>query len=167
MHTACGTPGYVAPEVLNGEAYTQAVDMWSLGVILYILLCGFPPFYHQNTNQLYKLIKKGEYSFPDPYWTDISDSAKDLVKGLLTVSPQKRMTADQLLKHPWIAGDKAKTTQLGSHMTEQLKILQARRRLKRTVKTIMAINAFRNAFVGLLDDEPSDKDKGKKPTKKS
>jgi len=89
MTTACGTPGYVAPEVLKNEPYGKAVDMWSLGVILYILLCGFPPFYHESTAALYKQIKKGEYDFPDPYWTDISDSAKNLVQCLLTVDPKK------------------------------------------------------------------------------
>jgi len=107
MHTACGTPGYVAPEVLKGEKYDKAVDLWSLGVILYILLCGFPPFYHQNTNMLYKQIKKGEYDFPDPYWTDISESAKSLVRGLLTVDPKKRMSAKDVLAHQWIAGKAA------------------------------------------------------------
>eukprot|EP00954_Amorphochlora_amoebiformis_P026949 1382335-Amorphochlora_amoeboformis.AAC.1 len=68
METACGTPGYVAPEVLKKQKYTEAVDIWSLGVILYILLCGFPPFYHENTGALYKQIKSGDYDFPEPYW---------------------------------------------------------------------------------------------------
>ena len=76
MTTACGTPGYVAPEVLKNEPYSKAVDLWSLGVILYILLCGFPPFYHESTAALYKQIRKGQYDFPEPYWTEISDSAK-------------------------------------------------------------------------------------------
>lgn len=100
----------MAPEVLKNEPYGPEVDMWSLvrgialrsateltrrvpsavlqGVILYILLCGFPPFYHENTQQLYKQIKKGEYDFPDPYWTDISEQAKSLVRAeLLALSP--------------------------------------------------------------------------------
>jgi len=153
MHTACGTPGYVAPEVLKGETYTAAVDMWSLGVILYILLCGFPPFYHQNTNMLYKQIKKGEYEFPDPYWTSVSGSAKDLVKGLLTVDSKKRMTAKDVLAHPWIAGSTATSTRFGSSHTLQLKLLQLRRKLKRTVRTIMAINKFNVAFKALMDEE--------------
>ncbi len=62
--------------MLKNEPYGREVDLWSLGVILYILLCGFPPFYHENTAQLYKQIKKGEYDFPDPYWTEISDSGQ-------------------------------------------------------------------------------------------
>jgi len=80
---------HAAPEVLKNEPYDKAVDMWSLGVILYILLCGFPPFYHEQTPQLYKQIKKGEYDFPDPYWTGISAEAKNLVACLLTVDPKK------------------------------------------------------------------------------
>jgi len=153
MHTACGTPGYVAPEVLKGEHYTKAVDMWSLGVILYILLCGFPPFYHQNTNMLYKLIKKGAFEFPDPYWTDISDSAKSLVRGLLTVDPSKRMEAKDVLAHPWISGTLISKSGIAAGMTQQLRLLQARRRLKRAVKKIMAINKFKAAFNSLLEDE--------------
>jgi len=165
MHTACGTPGYVAPEVLKGENYSKAVDLWSVGVILYILLCGFPPFYHQNTNMLYKLIKKGEYDFPDPYWSEISDSAKDLIRGLLTVDPKKRMTAKELLVHPWIAGTTAKAKTFDAHHTQRLKLLQARRKLKRTVRTIMAINKFNAAFKALVEEEygPSSK-KGKVTT---
>jgi len=153
MNTACGTPGYVAPEVLKGEHYTKAVDLWSLGVILYILLCGFPPFYHQNTNMLYKQIKKGEYDFPDPYWTDISDSAKDLIRGLLTVDPKKRMNAKDVGAHPWIGGTTAKTKAFDTLHTQRLKLLQARRKLKRTVRTIMAINKFNAAFKALVEEE--------------
>jgi len=146
MKTACGTPGYVAPEVLKGEAYGKAVDLWSMGVILYILLCGFPPFYHENTVALYKQIKKGEYDFPDPYWTDISDAAKHLVRCLLCVDPKKRYTAQQVLQHPWIAGTAAPTKQLGDKYNKRLKTLQARRRLKKGVNMVMAINKFAFAF---------------------
>jgi len=165
MHTACGTPGYVAPEVLKGEKYDKAVDLWSLGVILYILLCGFPPFYHQNTNMLYKQIKKGEYDFPDPYWTDISDSAKQLVRGLLTVDPKKRMSAKDVLAHPWIAGKTAPDKAFDSAHSNRLKLLQARRKLKRTVRTIMAINKFKMAFNSLLEEEYGTSDKPKDKTK--
>lgn len=83
MSTACGTPGYVAPEVLTGMGYGAEVDMWSLGVILYILLCGFPPFYDDSTQTLFEIIKRGEYEFPSPYWDEVSTDAKDLVSKLL------------------------------------------------------------------------------------
>jgi len=155
MHTACGTPGYVAPEVLKSENYTKAVDMWSLGVILYILLCGFPPFYHPKTAELYKLIKKGEFDFPAPYWTDISDSAKDLVRKLLTVDPKKRYTAEQVLQHPWVKGSTAKAAAFPASHTLRLKLLQARRKLKRTVRSIMAINKFSHALEGYQHAAPA------------
>ena len=70
--TACGTPGYVAPEVLHGMGYGQEVDWWSVGIILYIMLCGFPPFYEDDNAQLFEMIKKCDFDFPSPYWDDIS-----------------------------------------------------------------------------------------------
>jgi calcium/calmodulin-dependent protein kinase I len=146
MTTACGTPGYVAPEVLKNEPYGPAVDLWSLGVILYILLCGFPPFYHESTAALYKQIKKGEYDFPDPYWTDISDSAKDLVRCLLCVDPKKRYTAKQVLAHPWIAGNAASDKQFGKKHTQRLRALIARRKLRKGIHLIMAVNKFTLMF---------------------
>jgi len=152
MTTACGTPGYVAPEVLKNEPYGKEVDMWSLGVILYILLCGFPPFYHEKTAALYKQIKKGQFSFPDPYWTDISSGAKDLVNGLLTVDPQKRLTAKDLLKHPWITSGTATTKSLGADYAARIKTMQAKRKLRRTVQIILAVNKFSELFQQLIED---------------
>ena len=102
MKTACGTPGYVAPEVLGHEAYSQQVDLWSIGVIVYILLCGFPPFYGDNDAQMFKRIKAGQYKFLAPYWDPISADAKDFVKNLLIVDPRKRMTAAEALNHRWL-----------------------------------------------------------------
>jgi len=104
VKTACGSPNYVAPEVLLNDmrGYTFAVDMWSLGVILYVLLCGFCPFFDENTPALFRAITQGNYSFPSPYWDDISDSAKDLIKRLLVVNPQKRLKPEEALLHPWI-----------------------------------------------------------------
>ena len=102
MKTACGTPGYVAPEVLGREAYSHQVDLWSIGVIVYILLCGFPPFYGDNDAQMFKRIKAGQYKFLSPYWDPISADAKDFVKNLLVVDPRKRMTAAEALNHRWL-----------------------------------------------------------------
>jgi len=146
MTTACGTPGYVAPEVLKNEPYDKAVDMWSLGVILYILLCGFPPFYHESTAALYKQIKKGEYDFPAPYWTDISEAAKDLVRKLLTVDPKKRFTAKDVLAHAWISGNAASSKQFGAAYAKRVKALQARKKLRKGINMIIAINKFSLAF---------------------
>jgi serine/threonine protein kinase len=91
MKTACGTPAYVAPEVLNnkGHGYDHKVDVWSMGVIIYILLCGFPPFYGSNDSQLFSKIKRGDYKFLKPYWDPISAEAKDFVKKMLVVDPKQ------------------------------------------------------------------------------
>jgi len=166
MTTACGTPGYVAPEVLKNEPYGKAVDMWSLGVILYILLCGFPPFYHESTAALYKQIKKGEYDFPDPYWTDISDSARDLVKSLLTVDPKKRFTAKQVLAHPWIAGASTVSAKaFGAGHAERFALLQARRKLRRAVQSIIAVNKF-SRVLRVLEKMPASEIQAKKAENK-
>ena len=102
MKTACGTPGYVAPEVLAHDQYSSQVDLWSIGVIVYILLCGFPPFYGDNDAQMFKKIKAGTYKFLAPYWDPISADAKDFVAKLLVVDPRKRMTAAEALNHRWL-----------------------------------------------------------------
>ncbi|KAF3855038.1 hypothetical protein F7725_023093 [Dissostichus mawsoni] len=101
MATACGTPGYVAPEVLAQKPYSKAVDCWSIGVIAYILLCGYPPFYDENDSKLFEQILKADYEFDAPYWDDISDSAKDFISSLMEKDPEKRFVCDQALEHPW------------------------------------------------------------------
>jgi len=101
MQTACGTPGYVAPEILECGGYDPAVDMWSAGVIMYILLCGYPPFYNENPALLFEAIMSGEYHFHSPYWDGISKEAKDLISKLLVVDPKDRLTAEQAGKHDW------------------------------------------------------------------
>lgn len=106
LYTICGTPTYVAPEIISEDlpGYGIEVDMWAIGVIGYILLCGFPPFASSQKNQqdLFAKIKKGRYSFPNPYWQDVSDSAKNLISHLLLVDKSKRYTADDVLRHPFI-----------------------------------------------------------------
>jgi len=105
MQTACGTPGYVAPEILQTKGYEKEVDLWSIGVITYILLCGFPPFYNDNIAELFEQIMNAEYDFPPEYWHTISEEAKDFVRKLLVADPQKRMTSQQALAHPWLNGN--------------------------------------------------------------
>ncbi|MBZ3888914.1 Serine/threonine-protein kinase DCLK3 [Sciurus carolinensis] len=104
IFTVCGTPTYVAPEILSEKGYGLEVDMWAAGVILYILLCGFPPFRSPDRDQdeLFNIIQLGHFEFLAPYWDNISDAAKDLVSRLLVVDPKKRYTAHQVLQHPWI-----------------------------------------------------------------
>ena len=101
MNTKVGTPYYVAPEVLNRE-YTKSCDIWSIGVITYILLCGYPPFYGDTDNQIFDSVRTGRFDFPSPDWDGISDSAKDFISLMLKVDPSKRLSASNALKHPWI-----------------------------------------------------------------
>jgi len=139
LKTPCGTPNYVAPEILKKMPYGVQVDMWSAGVILYIVLCGFPPFYDENDDmgRLYKQIKSASYDMPSPYWDNISDSAKDLIRKLLVVDPEKRYTANKALQHPWLkqASDKA----LGNDQLLNIKRFQYIRRLRRGVRCILAV----------------------------
>ena len=96
MDTQCGTPGYVAPEILKGKKYGTAVDMWSCGVIVYILLGGYPPFHDDNHAILYRKIKAADYAFDPQYWDQVSDDAKDLIKKMLVVDPDKRSISASL-----------------------------------------------------------------------
>jgi len=102
LQTSCGTPDYVAPEVLMGEPYDMGVDIWSIGVISYVLLCGFPPFYGDSQKELFENIMNGTYDFPDPEWTEVSDQAKDFIKKILVVDVEKRASAEECLQHEWI-----------------------------------------------------------------
>uniref|UniRef100_A0A8C9VBT1 calcium/calmodulin-dependent protein kinase n=1 Tax=Scleropages formosus TaxID=113540 RepID=A0A8C9VBT1_SCLFO len=97
-----GTPGYLSPEVLRKDAYGKPVDMWACGVILYILLVGYPPFWDEDQHRLYQQIKAGAYDFPSPEWDTVTPEAKDLINKMLTINPSKRITATEALKHPWI-----------------------------------------------------------------
>jgi len=114
MQTACGTPGYVAPEVLNAEGYDKEVDLWSIGVITYILLCGFPPFYAETVPEVFEQIMKAEYDYPEEYWNEISAEGKDFIDHLLVVDPKERLTAQQALEHKWLQskGKEKKKTKL-------------------------------------------------------
>jgi len=136
MKTACGTPGYVAPEVLKNKGYDSgAVDLWSAGVILYILLCGFPPFYEEELPALFDQILKARYDFPSPWWDKITPGAKELVQKCLTIDPKARFTAKQVLEHPWIQGNAPETAiDMGN-----LRKFQASRKLKAAAAKIMAM----------------------------
>ncbi|KAF5117772.1 hypothetical protein DV495_004906 [Geotrichum candidum] len=100
--TPCGTVGYTAPEIVNDQRYSKAVDMWALGCVLYTILCGFPPFYDESIQALTEKVARGEFTFLSPWWDDISFEAKDLVNKLLTIDPKRRYNIHQFLAHPWI-----------------------------------------------------------------
>ncbi|KAG1690851.1 hypothetical protein DVH05_027453 [Phytophthora capsici] len=156
MQTACGTPGYVAPEILEGRPYGAEVDLWSLGVIAYILLCGFPPFYDENNAALFQSIKSGVYDYPSPYWDCVSDSAKDLISRLLVVDPKKRFNAQQVLDHPWVADIHGVSGDALPHFTQEMKRYNARRRFRAGImmaKTITALHSIQKR-VSASDFEP-------------
>jgi len=132
MQTACGTPGYVAPEVLNATGYDKEVDLWSIGVITYILLCGFPPFYNESLPLLFEQIMKADFDYPPDYWDEISDQAKDFIDKLLVVDPQKRMTTKDALAHKWLAG--AAPNKKLSKVGGKMKASNKKRRDEATVK---------------------------------
>ncbi|KAK2177097.1 hypothetical protein NP493_619g06014 [Ridgeia piscesae] len=121
MATACGTPGYVAPEVLAQQPYGKEVDIWSIGVITYILLCGYPPFYDENDSELFRQILRADYEFDSPYWDEISDSAKQFIRKLMCKDPKNRLTCEEALRHPWICGNTAKTTDISASVREEMR----------------------------------------------
>jgi serine/threonine protein kinase len=100
--TPCGTVGYTAPEIVRDEHYSKEVDMWALGCVLYTLLCGFPPFYDDQINVLTEKVARGEFTFLQPWWDEISPEAKNCVSNLLTVNPAKRYDINQFLNDPWV-----------------------------------------------------------------
>ncbi|KAM3936788.1 calcium/calmodulin-dependent protein kinase type IV-like [Leptodactylus fuscus] len=144
MKTVCGTPGYCAPEILHGSPYGPEVDMWSIGVIAYILLCGFEPFFDARGDQyMYSRILTCDFEFMSPWWDEISLNAKHLVKKLIVLDPKKRLTASQALHHPWVTGRAAKL----SHMDCTQKKLQefnAKRKLKAAMKAVVASSRLGN-----------------------
>ncbi|XP_046840774.1 calcium/calmodulin-dependent protein kinase type 1-like isoform X2 [Xenia sp. Carnegie-2017] len=143
MDTACGTPGYVAPEVLQQKPYGPPVDCWSIGVIAYILLCGYPPFYDEDDSNLFAQILKAEYEFDEPYWDDISESAKDLVSHLMEVDPNKRFTCKEALVHPWISGRTASRKNIHSSVSEQMKKAFLKNKWKQAFNATTAINRMK------------------------
>lgn len=148
MATACGTPGYVAPEVLAQKPYGKAVDVWSIGVISYILLCGYPPFYDENDVNLFTQILKGEFEFDSPYWDDISDFAKDFIKKLMCVEVSKRFTCKQALQHPWISGNAASNKNIHGTVSEQLKKNFAKSKWKQAYHAATVIRQMQKMALG-------------------
>jgi len=140
LKTQCGTPGYVAPEILEGVAYGTKCDIWSLGVITYILLGGYPPFSHSEPRKLYALIRKAEYEFHDQYWKDESQEAKDFITSCLTLNPVRRLSASEALRHPWIVGGGSMfvSYSLDTNLT-MLKKFNAKRKLKAAVYMVSLV----------------------------
>jgi len=146
LRTQCGTEGYVAPEIIaHRPAYDVPCDMWSVGVIIYIVLGGYRPFRGEG-EEVMRMIRYGEYKFHKKYWSHVSDDAKNLIRSMLTVDPERRITAEQALQSPWIRADTSAfgTTDLSRNM-EDLKVLrQAKAKVKGAVNTIIASNKLQS-----------------------
>lgn len=125
-----GSIDYVSPEALSQGRISAKSDMWSLGVILFILLSGYPPFIAQSNRQKQQMIMAGELSFHEKTWKNISKSAKELISSLLKVDPHLRPSAQEILHHPWVIGDSAKQEQMDSEIVTRLQGFNARRKLR-------------------------------------
>uniref|UniRef100_A0A4W5P2R4 calcium/calmodulin-dependent protein kinase n=1 Tax=Hucho hucho TaxID=62062 RepID=A0A4W5P2R4_9TELE len=135
-----GTPGYLSPEVLRKDPYGKPVDIWACGVVLYILLVGYPPFWDEDQHKLYQQIKAGAYDFPSPEWDTVTPEAKNLINQMLTINPTKRITADQALKHPWVCQRSTVASMMHRQETvECLRKFNARRKLKGAILTTMLV----------------------------
>lgn len=148
MSMPCGTPGYVAPEILKRRKYHKEVDIWSLGVITYILLCGFPPFHDDGNNlkNLYKQIRAGKYSFPKKYWANISKEAILLIKKMLQVKPRNRIVAAKIIEDKWITKTAPNVVKnlvddkSSSGFTKNLRRTRAIAKLRKGARIILALN---------------------------
>uniref|UniRef100_A0A3B4AY74 calcium/calmodulin-dependent protein kinase n=1 Tax=Periophthalmus magnuspinnatus TaxID=409849 RepID=A0A3B4AY74_9GOBI len=148
-----GTPGYLSPEVLRKEAYGKPVDIWACGVILYILLVGYPPFWDEDQHKLYQQIKAGAYDFPSPEWDTVTPEAKNLINQMLTINPAKRITAQEALKHPWVCQRSTVASMMHRQETvECLKKFNARRKLKGAILTTMLVSRNFSGECSSLDN---------------
>ncbi|XP_036815729.1 calcium/calmodulin-dependent protein kinase type II subunit gamma isoform X17 [Oncorhynchus tshawytscha] len=147
-----GTPGYLSPEVLRKDPYGKPVDIWACGVVLYILLVGYPPFWDEDQHKLYQQIKAGAYDFPSPEWDTVTPEAKNLINQMLTINPTKRITADQALKHPWVCQRSTVASMMHRQETvECLRKFNARRKLKGAILTTMLVTRNFSACKSLLN----------------
>eukprot|EP00927_Polykrikos_kofoidii_P045323 TRINITY_DN3925_c0_g4_i1.p1 TRINITY_DN3925_c0_g4~~TRINITY_DN3925_c0_g4_i1.p1 ORF type:complete len:504 (+),score=117.99 TRINITY_DN3925_c0_g4_i1:98-1609(+) len=160
LTTKAGTPYYVAPQVLAGK-YDHASDMWSCGVIMYVLLCGYPPFFGENDHEVLAKVRTGTFSFNQADWKNISDDAKDLIRCLLKMKPEHRYSAQKALDHVWITekAPKASDIALPIGMMDNLKGFRSQNKLKKAALHIIAnkldateIAALRNTFLSLDKD---------------
>uniref|UniRef100_A0A8C5BIU5 CaM kinase-like vesicle-associated b n=1 Tax=Gadus morhua TaxID=8049 RepID=A0A8C5BIU5_GADMO len=147
----CGTPEYLAPEVVGRQRYGQPVDCWAMGVIMYILLSGNPPFYDETDEEdyenhdknLFRKILAGDYEFDSPYWDDISDSAKSLVARLMEVDQDQRLTAQEAINHEWISGGAASDKNIKENVCAQIEKNFAKAKWKKAVRVTTIMKRLR------------------------
>ncbi|KAM8757562.1 calcium/calmodulin-dependent protein kinase IGa isoform 2-T2 [Acanthopagrus schlegelii] len=154
MSTACGTPGYVAPEVLAQKPYSKAVDCWSIGVITYILLCGYPPFFEDNETRLFSKIMRAEYAFHSPFWDNISEPAKDFIRNMMEKNPKKRFLTEQALRHPWIAGNAANSIDISQSVCEQMERNFAKSKWKQAFNAASVVHHMKKLQLSHSESSP-------------
>jgi len=144
LKTKVGTPYYVAPQVLAGN-YDQMSDMWSVGVIMYVMLCGYPPFYGKTEADVLRKVRLGNFSFQDADWKNISEDAKHLIRNLLKMNPRDRYTAEQPVNHKWIKNKapRAKQATLSVNLVDKLRGLRLHNKLKQTALAIICTNSLK------------------------
>mmetsp|Transcript_10750 Transcript_10750/g.23132 ORF Transcript_10750/g.23132 Transcript_10750/m.23132 type:complete len:504 (+) Transcript_10750:29-1540(+) len=157
LSTKAGTPYYVAPQVLAGN-YDQLSDLWSCGVIMYVLLCGYPPFFGDTDSEVLAKVRLGNFNFNPADWKNVSEDAKTLIRHLLKMNPKDRYTAEQALNHEWIKNKapKASHVSLQSNFVDNLRGFRSQNKLKKAALHIIAgqlnedqIKALRDTFMGL------------------
>ena len=140
LTTMCGSPGYAAPEILNNQGHGKPVDLWSIGVITYTLLCGYSPFRSENRAELIKETTRAKVEFHHRYWTNISQAAKEFILGLLKSNPDDRMDAEQALQHQWLTGKIESEHDISDGLRKHW---IPRRRWKLAINAVLATNRMR------------------------
>merc|ERR1711972_640163 len=157
LQTKAGTPYYVAPQVLAGK-YDHLSDLWSCGVIMYVMLCGYPPFFGETDGEVLSKVRLGNFSFNAADWKNISEDAKNLIRMLLKMNPRDRYTAEQSLNHEWIKNKapKAQKVSLQSNFVDNLRNFRGTNKLKKAALHFIAaqmndkqIEALRENFTAL------------------
>ena len=151
MLQPCGSPGYVAPEIIADPAvgYDKSVDIWSIGVITYILLCGYPPFQADDQDELFDQIRDGAFTFDDEDWTSVSDHAMNFIHSTLEVDPLKRLNAAELLQHPWMTAEVSTANRTPA--LEKLKQFNAKYRWKKAIKTTVGVIKMKHIMRSQVD----------------
>ena len=148
----CGTPSYCAPELLSGEGYGKAVDLWSIGVLTYVVLCGELPFVANDRHELFRLIKKGSYAYAEPHAP--SELARDFISRMLRLAPMERYSTRETLQHPWLndavgecgeEGGGGEVPESLHTVHEMMRRFNAEQKLKRVFLTVLAVGRFRRA----------------------